>query len=83
MGFWVYILQSDLDGGYYMGQTCDLDERLRRHNEGRSQYTKSKIPWRLVYQEIFETRSQAAKREAQLKGKKDREYIASLVRASR
>jgi putative endonuclease len=83
MAYFVYILQSDRDGSYYIGHTCNPDERLERHNGGRSQYTKSKMPWRLVYQEIFETRSQAAKREVQLKANKDREYIASLVRASR
>jgi putative endonuclease len=83
MAYWVYILQSDRDGSFYIGYAADLAERLRRHNEGRSSYSKAKIPWRAVYQEEYLTRSEAMKRERELKGKKSRAYIEELVRASR
>jgi hypothetical protein len=53
MAYRVYILQSDRDGSFYIGHAADLTERLRRHNEGRSWYTKAKIPWRVVYQEEY------------------------------
>ena len=43
MPYYVYILQSEKDGTYYIGSTQDLDERLKRHNEGRSKYTKTKL----------------------------------------
>ena len=29
--FWVYILKSCQDGGYYIGQRSDLEARLERH----------------------------------------------------
>ena len=83
MAYIVYILQSDRDSSFYVGHTASLGERLRRHNEGRSPYTQAKIPWRVVYQEEYLTRSQAVEREQELKGKKSRAYIEQLVRASR
>ena len=83
MAYKVYILESDRDGSYYVGHTASLGERLRRHNEGRSPYTKAKIPWKVVYQEEYRTRSQAIEREKELKGRKSRAYIEQLVRASR
>ena len=83
MPYYVYILQSELDGSYYIGSTQDLGERLQRHNEGRSKYTKSKRPWRLAYSEEFETRSASTNRERNIKSWKKKEYIESLVRTSR
>ncbi len=83
MAYTVYILQSDKDGSFYIGHTASLAERLRRHNQGRNPYTKTKTPWRVVYQEEYLTRSQAIKREQELKAKKSHPYIEQLVRASR
>ncbi len=83
MKYWVYILQSEKDGSYYIGHTSDLEERLKRHNERRSRYTRSKVPWKSIYQEVFSTRSEAMQREQEIKRKKNRAYIDYLVRASR
>ncbi|MGB9628737.1 MAG: GIY-YIG nuclease family protein [Thermodesulfobacteriota bacterium] len=77
------MLQSDTDGSYYIGYTGCLEKRLRRHNQGRSAYTKTKIPWRLVYQEEYLSRREAMERERELKKKKSRGYIEQLIRASR
>jgi putative endonuclease len=82
MKYWVYILQSEKDGSYYTGHTSNLEERLRQHNHGKSLYTKVKAPWNLIYQEEFSSRSEASKRERQIKGKKNRAYIDRLVRAA-
>ena len=79
----LYILQSDRDGSFYIGHTARLAERVRRHNEGRSPYTRAKIPWTVVYKEECVTRSEAMKRERELKNRKNRDYIEQLVRASR
>ncbi len=73
----VYILQNP-EGKFYIGQTQDLDKRLKRHNENRSQYTKKKGPWKLVHQETFSDRSKAMKRERQLK-KWRRELLLKLI----
>jgi putative endonuclease len=83
MAYYVYILESERDGTYYIGHTNNLEERLERHNEGRSSYTKAKTPWRLIYQEGYISRGEASKREQEIKEKKNRAYIEQLVRASR
>jgi putative endonuclease len=79
----VYILYSAVVDRYYVGQTSDLQDRLRRHNQGRSKYTKSGIPWNLVYKEGFETRSQAVQREQELKRSKSREHLVRAIRSER
>jgi putative endonuclease len=83
MPYYVYILRSEKDGSFYIGHTADLGERIQRHNLGKSSYTKVKAPWKLIYQEVFTTRSEAMKREKEIKRMKSREYIERLIRASR
>jgi putative endonuclease len=72
-------LRSKKDSSYYIGQTQNLEDRLSRHNSGQSLSTKFKIPWRLIYQEQFNSRSEAVKREREIKKKKSRKYIEKLV----
>jgi len=83
MPFYVYIIQSEIDRSYYIGSTRDIDERLERHNQGRSKYTKTKRPWKLVYSEEHPNRSVAIKREKEIKNRKKKIYIDTLVRTSR
>ena len=83
MPFYLYILESLKDGSYYIGSTNNLGDRIQRHNQGRSQYTKAKRPWRLVYSEEHQDRSSAVKRENQIKQRKDKQYVDKLVRTSR
>jgi len=83
MPFYVYILQSDLDQSFYTGHTADLDERVRRHNDGRSCYTKTKRPWKLVYQEQCSSRSEATQRERTLKALHRKDLLQELINASR
>ncbi len=82
MPFFVYILQNE-SGAFYIGQTNNLLDRLRRHNENRGKATRTKGPWSVVYQEIFLTRTEAVKREREIKARKSREYIYRLVRTAR
>ncbi len=83
MPHYVYILQSKQDGSYYVGSTQDIQERLERHNQGRTKYTKSKRPWELVYSEEHPDRSKAIKREDEIKSRKSRDFIKQLVSTSR
>ena len=77
--FYVYILQSMRDGSYYIGQTNNVSNRLERHNSRRQLATRFKVPWELVYTEPFDTRSQAVKRELEIKGWKSRQAIKELL----
>ena len=79
----LYILLSEKTGKYYIGSTGNLEDRLIRHNSGRSNATKSGIPWKLKYKEEFTTRSEAIKRELEVKSWKSHERITHLVNASR
>jgi putative endonuclease len=83
MPFHVYILQSETTGRYYVGQTKDVDERVAYHNANYSRALKNRGPWKLVFTESFATRSEALRRERQIKSWKDRRMIAQLVSASR
>jgi len=40
--YFVYLIESLRDGRYYIGQTSNLDERLKYHNNNRCKYTKMK-----------------------------------------
>jgi len=77
--YFVYILKSEKDESYYIGQTSDLNDRLKRHNEGRFGYTKSKIPGKLIYLEEFDTRKEAIKSEKEIKSRKQKSYIEYLI----
>lgn len=78
--YYFYILQSELDLSYYVGQCHNIEDRLERHNQGRNKYTKLKCPWQLVYFEEYETRSEAMSREQGIKKKKSKRYIEWLIK---
>ncbi len=65
--FFIYVLKSLKDNRFYIGQTNNFLSRLRRHNEGRVQSTKYRVPLILVYSENYATRSEAMARERYLK----------------
>ena len=77
--FYLYILKSIKDGSFYIGQCCNLSERLSRHNSGYNISTKAKKPWELVYFEEHRTRSEAVKRERELKKQKSHKHIGKLI----
>ncbi len=56
------------DSALYTGITNDLKKRLFVHNSGKgSKYVYSHRPFKLIYQEDFETRSEVQKREYEIK----------------
>lgn len=77
--FYVYILQSKVDNSFYIGQTNDLDKRLVLHNEGLSKYTSRKRPWKVVYFEEYNTRTEAIQRERFLKKQRNSAFYKSLI----
>lgn len=61
--FYIYILQSLKDGGTYTGYSKDVNDRLRRHNEGSVNATKYRRPLTLIFKESFNTQKEAKDRE--------------------
>jgi putative endonuclease len=78
MPYFVYIIKSKKDNSFYKGFSEDVFQRLENHNEGKSSYTKNKIPWELVYFELHETKREALIREKNLK-RASRERILALI----
>lgn len=65
--WFTYILLCQ-DGTYYTGSTNDVKKRFKDHTEGRgARYTKSHKPVKIIYKEKFATKSEALKREAEIK----------------
>ncbi len=77
--FYVYVLQSLKDFSFYIGQCEDLDKRMSKHFDGFSKYTSTKRPLRLKYFETYNSRSEALKRERQIKSMKSKRYIEELI----
>ena len=77
--YFCYILFSKSKNRFYVGHTSDLDDRLARHNEGRSSATKHGVPWELVYTEKFESRAEAMARESEIKSWKSSKRIRELL----
>ena len=77
--FYVYVLHSVKYDKIYIGQTNNTDNRLIQHNSGKHRYTKRYIPWVIIHTENFKTRSEAMRREKELKSHKGRKYIREEI----
>lgn len=76
---YVYILRCH-DNTYYTGWTTNLLRRLKKHNAGTgAKYTRCRRPVELVYFETVNSRSEALKREYQIKQltRKQKELLIS------
>jgi len=70
MGYFVYIIKSKKDNRYYIGSTSDVEARVNYHNSGRQRSTKNRTPFVLIYKEGYTTKTEALKREKQIKSYK-------------
>ena len=75
--FKVYIIYSSIKDRFYIGQTDDLERRLTDHRIRKNLGTSD---WVLKYFETFETRAEAMKRELEIKSKKRRSYLETLIK---
>ena len=76
--WYVYILEC-AKGTLYTGITKDPERRFKEHQNKKARYTGYNPPKKIVYTETCETRSQALKREAEIK-KWKREKKLTLIR---
>ncbi len=77
--WYLYILRLS-DDSLYTGITKDVERRIQQHEEGNgSKYVRSRLPCELVHVEKMEDRSEALKREAEIKSwrKKKKERLVS------
>ena len=66
--YYVYLIRSQLNSHKtYIGCTNNIKQRLQKHNEGASIYTKNYRPWELVVVLSFKSKSRALEFEKYLK----------------
>ncbi len=81
MDYSVYILYSDDSDRYYIGQTNNMENRIKRHNSGYVRSTKPYRPWNLVFQTTVKDRSSAMQLELKLKSYKSRDKIEETIKS--
>ncbi len=79
MNYFVYILISEKDQSFYIGQTQNINKRLESHNKGYNKSTKTKIPWKIIHTWEVSSRSHAMRIEKKLKALKKRDAILSFI----
>ena len=78
MRWFVYIVKC-LDHSLYTGITTNLDRRIWQHNNKLgAKSIRGKLPVKLIYQELWNSRQEAAKREREIKGWKREEKLSFL-----
>ena len=76
---YTYMVQCS-DGTLYTGWTFDLEKRISTHNKGKgAKYTRSRLPVKLVYYETYDSKSEAMKREVEIKKLKRKDKLKLFV----
>ena len=72
------MIESEVDGSFYKGFTTDYLKRVVQHNKGESKFTRSKMPWKLIFVQQFMNKSEALIQEKKLK-KCNKKYLLWLT----
>jgi len=75
----VYAIKSKIKNDIYIGLTSNLEERIRRHNNGYEKTIRPYRPFNLIYEERHLTRQEARKREKYFKSGVGKEFLKSLL----
>ena len=67
MIWYIYIIECD-DGKLYTGLTDNVERRFKEHQLKGAHFTSYNPAVKILYQEAFQDKHQAALREKQLKG---------------
>lgn len=76
---YVYVLQNQ-SGQFYTGCTSDLKKRLVQHNTGKSEFTKYRGPYELIYYEACLNVKDAYAREKYLKTGMGKRYLKNRLK---
>jgi len=81
MKFHVYVLYSAPHSKIYVGYTSDISARLESHNTLATKgWTIRFRPWSLVHSESFDSKSEAMKREKELKSARGRKFVREKIK---
>ena len=78
--FYVYVLSSEVDSGFYIGYTNNLRIRLAQHKAGESFAAAHRKPWKLIYYEAYVNQDDALGRERYLKSAAGRRLLKAQLR---
>ena len=76
---YTYVLKSLKNGKLYIGFTNDINERVKRHNQGQVECTAKRRPLKLIYFEWCLNRDDAIEREKSLKSGFGRAYLKRRI----
>ncbi len=76
---YTYILYSESMNRYYIGSCENVQERLKRHLSNHDGYTAKAKDWIIVHQEPFSTKSDALRREKEIKAWKSAKRIQRFI----
>ena len=76
---YVYIIENS-SGQRYIGIASDLEERLKKHNQQGSRWTRYKGPWHLIHKESCQGKQDALLRERKIKSYKGGEAFKQLIK---
>ncbi len=71
----VYILYSEKRSRYYVGQTANIKNRLKKHNSSLVSSTKGGAPWKLIKLIEVENRKEAIILERKIKKRGARRFL--------
>ncbi|WP_242119545.1 GIY-YIG nuclease family protein [Aestuariivivens sediminicola] len=75
MEYKVYVLYSERLNQYYVGQTGNIEKRLKVHNKGGNKYTTRGMPWKLIDAYSCSNRSEAVRLERKIKKRGIKRYL--------
>jgi len=78
--YYVYVLRSEADHGFYVGFTQSIKRRLYEHRAGKNVSTKMRGPFGLIYLEGFVNKFDALRREGYMKTAKGRAMLKGILR---
>lgn len=79
MSHFVYILYSEYIDKFYIGESENHQERLKRHLRNHKGFTSRAKDWKIVHLEEYQDKSEALAREKQIKKWKSRKMIENLI----
>jgi len=78
--YYTYVIQSEKDGKFYTGFTCDLRNRFHEHNNGKVASTRNRGPFKLIYYEASINQQDATAREKYLKTGMGKRYLKNRLK---
>ncbi len=73
--YYTYIIESKINGRWYIGHTNNLQRRLEEHNSDENKSTKAKGPWKIIFLREFNSNLDANKFELKLKKLRNKNFI--------